>query len=170
MSSLTEYKFRTKTGFCIINAERIILKREGIDGQIADRVYGHSISHALSIYSVTGIAAIAVGIWLLLDKNYFTGGFCCVVGVLFILNVIASRNNSAANIIERSTVISVKAHPPHPPFTRPYFIVNFLEDGKKRRRIIYLPGVMFGEKEEYRLASELMSKAGWNENPNSPPR
>jgi hypothetical protein len=161
MNGDREYRFNTKTGTCVITPEKIVLKREGVTGTVANKVFGSSISRGLIIYSVIGSIALVIGILLIIGKGYFAGGFLCAVGAVCLGSVIASRNNSAANIIERSSVQSVVAHSPHPPFTRAYFTVNFLENGKRRKRLIGLPGSMSGGKEEFRRALSIMRKAGW---------
>lgn len=156
-----EYRFNTKTGTCVVTPEKIVLKREGITGAVANRVYGNSINRGLIIYGVIGGIALLIGILAIIGRNYLTGGFSCAVGVAFLGIVVASRNNSAANIIERSSVQSVVAHSPHPPFTRAYFTVHFLENGKKRKRLIGLPGSMSGGKEVFRRALSIMRETGW---------
>ena len=156
-----EYKFRTKTGLCVITQDKLVLTREGFAGEVAERVFGNSISRALVIYSILATIALAVGIWFIVNKSYFGGCFFSAVGVLLFWNVISSWNNSATNIIERSTVTSVSIRTPHPPFTRGYFVVHFLQDGKKRKRLIMLPGSMSGGKEEFKRALSIMQQAKW---------
>ena len=160
----TEYKFNTKTGICILNAEKIILKREGVTGQAANLLFGNSISRALSIYLVIGIIVIVIGIWSIMDKNYFSGGLFSIIGLICLGNVAASRNNSATNEIERSTVLTVRAHPPRYPFTRAYFTIHFLENGKKRKRFIFLPGSLDRGQDEFKIAFEAMKETGWYNN------
>jgi hypothetical protein len=156
-----EYRFNTKTGTCVVTPEKIVLKREGVTGAVANKVYGSSINRVLIIYSVIGSIALVIGILSIIGKSYFSGGFLCAIGVACLGIVVASRNNSAANIIERSSVQSIVAHSPHPPFTRAYFTVHFLENGKKRKRLIGLPGSMSGGKEEFRRALSIMRETGW---------
>jgi hypothetical protein len=81
-------------------------------------------------------------------------------GTLFVRNVVASRNNSAAAMIKRSAIQTVTAHPPRPPLTRGYFAVFFEEEGRLRKRLIMLPGSMHGGREQYRRAEAIMDAAG----------
>jgi hypothetical protein len=115
---------------------------------------------ALVIYSLLGIAALAYGIWSLSNRDSMAGTIYCIVGGLFIWNVLASQNNSAAPVIERNAIRIVKAHAPHPPATRGYFSVVFEENGKERRRLIMLPGSMSGGQKEYKRALEVMRASG----------
>lgn len=160
MSRVADYSFRTKTGTCIITAEQIILTRQGVRGELAERVYGNSIPRALTLSTGLGAMMLALGIWSLIDRSYIFGGFFCIVGAFILRSVVISRNNSAANIIERSVIRSVDAHPPHAPFTRGYFVVHFVEAGKKRDRVIMMPGSMSGGNEEYRRAISIMRETG----------
>jgi hypothetical protein len=161
MNEVAEYRFNTKTGTCVLTSERIVLSREGVSGVLAKQVYGDSINRALIIYSAIGVISLVIAVLLIINKRYFEGVFACIVGGFFLWNVFSSRNNSAKNIIEKHTVQSLEVHPPHPPFTRGYFKVYFLDDGKRRRRLIMLPGSMSGGKEEFKKALSCMRQAGW---------
>ena len=48
---INEKKFRTKTGFCHILPEKIILTRDGIIGNVAKVTVGNGIYRILIIYS-----------------------------------------------------------------------------------------------------------------------
>ena len=50
-----EKVFRTKTGFCHILPDRILLTRDGVKGNVANATVGKSITGVLIIYG--GIAA-----------------------------------------------------------------------------------------------------------------
>ena len=75
-------------------------------------------------------------------------------------DVVSSRNNSATPVIERSNILSVSAHSPRPPLTRGYFKVQFTDNGKERRRLIMLPGILSNGKQEYVHALEIMKQSG----------
>ncbi len=47
--------FRTKTGYCHILADRILLTRDGIAGNIAKLTVGNKISRILIIYGLISI-------------------------------------------------------------------------------------------------------------------
>jgi hypothetical protein len=156
MSNETQYTFRTKTGTCTITPEQIILMREGARGTAAERIVGDSIGRALLIYGLLGGGALIIGLWYLLGGDTGAGVVFGVIGALFLWNVVKSRNNSAAPIIDRSAIRAVEAHPPRPPATRGYFTVFFEEHGKVRKRLIMLPGVMENGGGEYERAVEAM--------------
>jgi len=165
MSKFDENSFRTKTGTCTITPERIILSREGLRGVAAERIFANSISRGLTFYSVLGVAALIFGIWSMTKYDFVTGSILCLVGLFFVWNVITSRNNSATPVIERSTIRTIDVHPPHPPLTRGYFAVLFLEGNKERKRLIMLPGSLEGGQDEFERAMTVMRKTGLLEKP-----
>ena len=144
-----------------MTAERITLKREGVIGHVAQRIYGNSINRVLFVQAFIGIVALGYGIWSIVGKNYFAGSFFSLIGAFYLRSVILSRNNSAANIIERSSAQLVEAHTQRPPFTRAYFLIHFIENGEKRKRMIMLPGSLSGGNEEYKKAIAIMQEMGW---------
>lgn len=152
--------FRTKTGVCTVTPERIVLTRGGVSGAAAAQIAGNNIRRTLLLYSVFGGAALLFGLWSAYRGSVIPGVLLSLVGIIFLCNVVASRNNSAAAVIDRASIRAVKAHPPHPPFTRGYFDVFFLEDGKERKRIIMLPGSMSNGEEEYQQAVAVMRDSG----------
>jgi chloramphenicol 3-O-phosphotransferase len=164
MSELREYTFRTKTGICILTHEKLVLKREGTRGKIAQLVYGNSIRRALAVYVGIGTAAMAIGVWAFVNVRFIEGFFFFTLGVICIVNVIVSRNNSTTNTIEHSTVQRVVVKLPHPPFTRGVLVVHFMDNGQKRKRMIALPGSMSDGKEEFKRALLVMRETGWYNN------
>jgi hypothetical protein len=144
-----------------VTTDNISIKRQGIRGQIAQRIYGNLISRVLSIYSLIAIASLSLGIWLIVSQNYLVGILLLVIGLGSISNVILSRNNSTTNFIERSSVHLVEAHPPHPPFTRAYFVIHYTENTRDLKRLIMLPGSLSGGTKEYKKALAIMVKMGW---------
>ena len=160
MGETTDYTFRTKTGTCEITPERILLTRDNARGALSTYLFRNSISRALLLNAVFGTAALVVGIWFITRGNYAVAIILCVVGIYFLYGVVASRNNSAAPIIDRSAIHSVEAHPPHPPASRGYFTVKFEENGKVRQRLIMLPGSMQNGQDEYKRAVAVMHASG----------
>ena len=56
-----EKKFKTKTGFCHILPDKIILTRDGIIGNVAKITVGNGISRILIIYSSFAILLLYFG-------------------------------------------------------------------------------------------------------------
>jgi hypothetical protein len=161
MNSETEYTFRTKTGVCKLSAERLVLTREAKTGKVMRILYGRSIHRGLILYGVFGTIFLLLGVWQIIEEQYISGMLFVLIGIYLFWNVIASWNNSSLNQIERSTVQSVEIQPPKPPLTRGYFKINFTHNGKKRKRLVMMPGVMSGGDEEYQKALSMMKETGW---------
>jgi hypothetical protein len=161
LDNAEELKFLTKTGYCHVTYERLVIKREGVIGKASQGIYGSSIKRTLLIYTILTIIILALGVQSVYAKNYFTEIFLLLNVLLFIINIILSRNNSATNMIERPSVELVEAHPPHHPFTKAYFTIHFVEKGKKYKRLIMLPGSLSGGNEEYKKALAIMKQKGW---------
>jgi hypothetical protein len=153
--------FRTKTGTCTVGPQQIVLTRQGFGGSLARLLYGQSILRLRILYGVSGTAALALGVWAFASDDYVTGVLLSAMALVCLWSLIASRGGSAATTIERSAITSVDVHEPHPPLTRGYFVVHFLEKGKECQRAIMLPGSMGGGGEEFKKAVLVMREAGF---------
>jgi hypothetical protein len=47
---MQENTFKTKTGFCHVLPDKIVISRDGIVGNVAKRVVGNTISRILMVY------------------------------------------------------------------------------------------------------------------------
>ena len=161
MNEATEYRFRTKTGNCVVTPEKLEITREDMVGGASEAVFGTSIIRALFVYGLLGFIVLLIGVIFLFKGSYFSGILLSVIGLIFFLNVFRSLNNSATNIIERSEVRLIKFHSPHPPFTRGYLEILFVRDGKTRKRLLFLPGSLSEGNKEYKKALTVMQESGW---------
>jgi hypothetical protein len=161
MNDITEFTFKTKTGECRVSAEKLTLTRHDI-GTKSDRENTNDpIYSYLLLYCLGGIAAMIYSVLQIVKHVYVSGAFFFVIGILLFWNVIASRKNSGLNLIHRNVVESVSVRPPRPPWTRGYFIIRFLHNGKLRHRLVMLPGSLSGGKEEFPRAVSALKAAGW---------
>ncbi|MBL4771375.1 MAG: hypothetical protein JKY61_09580 [Planctomycetes bacterium] len=155
-----ESTFRTKRGTCTITELEIILAREGIPGVAGRDFFGDWLVHALAISGLISVIAMAHGVSLLADADYFSGSLSFVLGAIGLWNFIMSRKCSATPVVQRSAIREVQVHPPRPPLTRGYFTVYFEERGKERKRLIMLPGSWNNGAEEFLRAVAIMRDAG----------
>lgn len=173
---MEELKFKTKTGYCEIFPEKIVLTRNGAVGALADAVGGKkSIVRILVIHTISilfwlflmGFAVLAafanlafgqIGVAIILFVcAFFLLGF----SLFGIVGVVSSFNNSVTPVIDRKSIQKVIFHKAIPFFTRAYFVVKFTdENGKIKNRIIMLPGSMSGGKEETQKAFGVMKQSG----------
>lgn len=153
----TDKTFRTKTGFCHVLPDRIVLTRYGIPGELAQAVSGNSIERFLLIY-----AAAAVVFCFFALKSYAEGdtGRSIIGGtisVLFAFGVLTSVNNSATPVIMRDKIKTVKFKRGITGFTRSRFLVYFTDENNRvKKRFIFLPGSFTDGSDETAKALEVM--------------
>ena len=154
-----EKKFKTKTGFCHILPDKIILTRDGIIGNVAKVAVGKSITRVLIIYG-------GISIFLLYSAfDSFQIGqipisiFYLIIGLFLMYGIFTSFNNSATPIIERKDIKSIKLKKAIFGIIRSRFEVLFKdENGKIKKRIIMLPGAMDQGKKETEIAKKIMKE------------
>jgi hypothetical protein len=153
----TEKIFRTKTGFCHILPDKIVLTRNGVVGEVSKMVVGNSIQVVLFIYGI-----VAIGLLFQAFIEFQNGSFTEMVllalfGILLIVNIFLSWNNSAASVIERQKIKEVRLKETIPGITRSRFEI-FFEDkhGRIKKRLIMLPGSFQGGQQETKKAEEIM--------------
>ena len=154
-----EKQFKTKTGFCHILPDKIILTRDGIIGNMAKVAVGKSITRVIIIYG--GISAFLL--YSAFD-SFQTGQlpisiFYLIIGLFLMYGIFASFNNSATPIIERKDITSIKLKKAIFGITRSRFEVLFKdENGKIKKRIIMLPGSLDNGKNETEIAKKIMKE------------
>ena len=152
-----EKSFKTKTGFCHILPDKIILTRDGIIGNVAKVTVGNNITRILVIYG-------GISMWLFYTafNDYKEGHILLpivfiLIGLFLIYGIVASLNNSVVPVIERSRIREVKLKKAIVGLTRSRFEIMFEdENGKVKKRLIMLPGSLTGGKIETDKAIEMM--------------
>ena len=134
--------FRTKTGFCHILPDKIVLTHDGIAGSAANAVPGKtkSIVRTLIIYGLLTIY-FAYKAFTMFSRGETVWAVLYSLVVIFNIYAIAtSINNSTASVIERSKIKSVTFKNAQPGITRSYSEIYFEdENGKIKKRLIMLP-------------------------------
>jgi hypothetical protein len=154
-----EKKFKTKTGFCHILPDKIILTRDGIIGNVAKVTVGNNISRILIIYSGLSIFLIYSAYNYFQKEQISISVLYGIVGLFLIYAIFASLNNSATPIIERSKIKSVKFKKAAFGITRSRFEILFEENnGKIKKRLIMLPGSMSNGQKETEKARKIMKE------------
>jgi len=156
-----EKVFQTKTGYCHVLSDKIVLTREAMIGQVAEAAVGKSIGRTLSIY-----ALIAIGLFYLAFDTWQSGGYVraglfALFGLFLTISIIGSRNNSAAHVIDRKMIKNMKLKRGISGLTRSRFEVVFVnETGKIKKRLIMLPGSLREGKEEMDKAVKIFTEEG----------
>lgn len=157
----TEHVFRTKTGYCHILPDRILLTRNGVVGGAAQAMTGDRIGRTLLIYSAIALFAAYYG-WKAIQRNELvSAALSCGVAMLLVYNVIRSWNNSATPVIDRAAIQRVVFKPAGQRLTRAFFEVYFADaQGHTRKRLIFLPGSLTGGPAETERALTIMRAEG----------
>lgn len=96
-----EKTFKTKTGFCHILPDKIVLTRDGIIGNVAKATVGNNISRILILYG-----GLSFGLFYFAFNSYKNGQIAQpmlfgLLGIYLIYGILNSINNSATPIIDR---------------------------------------------------------------------
>ena len=157
-----EKTFRTKTGFCHILPDKIVLTRDGLIGEISKITVGNSISRILIIYSVLTLGLFYYAFGAYQEENYVQTILYSVLGLALIIGIINSMNNSTAPVIHRHQINEVKFSEGMIGITRSRFVVKFKNDkGQIKKRLIMLPGSMSQGEEETIKVVQIMKKEGF---------
>lgn len=148
--------FRTKTGFCHVTTDRIILTRDSVIGNISKVKVGNNVTRILIIYGV-----FSIGLFYFAYDNYVEGDttaavFLGLIGFYLIYGILKSRNNSATPIIERKSIQRVTYNAGTSGLSRPRFEVEFTDNGLIKKRLIMLPGTLTGGRNEADKAVQIM--------------
>lgn len=152
-----EKKFRTKTGFCHILPEKIILTRDGIIGNVAKVTVGNGIFRILFIYSAFAIFLLYFAFKAYQENKVVTTLFYTVFAGYLFYKVMQSMNYSATSTIERNKIKEVKFIDAKYGATRSRFEIIFEDEkGKIKTRLILLPGSLNNGENETKKALEIM--------------
>lgn len=155
----TEKRFKTKTGFCHILPDRIILTKDGVIGNISKVVVGSNVSRVLLIYGGLALFLLYIAFAGSQRGQTLSSAFFVLFGLFLIYGVINSLNNSASPIIERNKIKNVKFKKAIIGLTRSRFEVFFEDDNKKiKKRLIMLPGSLNDGQRETEKAVKLMKE------------
>jgi len=151
-----EKVFRTKTGFCHILPDRILLTRDGVKGNVANATVGKSITGVLIIYGIIAAFLLFSAFQSFQKGEIPIAVVYSIVGLFLVYGIFKSLNNSATPIIQRDKIKSVKFKKAILAITRSRFEVVFEEDGAIKKRIIILPGIMGNGQNETEKARKMM--------------
>jgi hypothetical protein len=152
-------KFRTKTGYCHILPDKLVLTRDGIIGNLSKVTVGTNISRILILYGLISAGLIYFAVdYYRKDEIYMVIIFA-LIAIYLIYGILKSLNYSAVPIIERQTIQQIKFIKGITGLTRARFEVNFIDkNGKRKKRIIMLPGSLTGGNTETDIAYNMMSE------------
>lgn len=153
--------FRTKTGFCQVSPDKIILINEGIRGKLSDLIYGKDNFRILLFYGITSMVLLGLFAIYINLGNFFLSLVALVLGVLIASKMLKYYNTSAEPILERSQIEKVVFFSRIPVLRRAHFVVHFTaRNGKKMKRLILLPGALRKGVDEAAKALDIMVSEG----------
>ena len=153
-----EKVFRTKTGYCHVMHDKILLTRDGTIGNLAKVTMANNIARPLIIYEIISLGLFVFAFKGFLEGQSPTASIFLILGILLVFGIIKSLNNSASPIIDRKDITGVKFKKAIPGATRSYFIIYFKnEKGQAKRRLIMLPGSLSGGQNVTTKAVEIMT-------------
>jgi len=154
---MSENTFKTKSGYCHVLPDKIVLTREGVIGNLSQAVNGNGISRILILYSLISIYLLYSSYSKFQKNEVVSAIFYLASAVFLIFGIFKSSNNSAIPIIERSKIIDVKFINGNKGLTRSRFEVFFEDEkGKIKKRFILLPGSLSNGDSVTKKALEIM--------------
>lgn len=151
--------FKTKTGYCHIQQDKIVLTRDGVVGNLSKVVVGNNITKILMIYGGISLLLFYLALNKLKEGQHLLSLILALIGVFITYGIITSLNNSATRIIEREAIKDVKLKKGILGLTRSRFEVLFENrDGKIKKRLIMLPGSLTDGMSETEKAIKIMKE------------
>lgn len=151
--------FKTKTGFCHILPDKIVLTRDGIIGNISNVTTGKNIMFTLIIYTLFAVWLLYLSYQNWMSEHFIGILFLGAFAIFFIYGILNSLNNSTVPIIERSKMKKVLFKKGITGLTRARFEMFFEDENEKiKKRLIFLPGSFSNGKSETQKAYNIMNE------------
>lgn len=156
-----EKTFQTKTGYCHILPDKIVLTREGVIGNLAKLTVGDNITRTLLRYGIVAMLTLYLAFRAFQNERMIEMGILGAAAAYLIYGILISINNSASPVIERHTIKAVRFNAGVKFITRARFEIMFEnEKGKMKRRLILLPGSWSGGGKATAQALQIMREEG----------
>lgn len=153
----TEKKFKTKTGYCHILQDKIVITRDGIIGNVSKVIFGNGLARSIVIYAAIAIFMLYSAFKAYQESKVVTTFFYFGVAMLIFYKLKQSNNYSTTSIIERTKIKNVKFVDAKYGATRSRFEVLFEDpNGEIKTRLILLPGSLNDGENETNKALEIM--------------
>lgn len=153
----SEKTFKTKTGFCHILPDKVVLTRDGVVGNVAKVTVGNNIVRIHIIYGAITVGLFYFGYEAFINGQTLQPILFGLIGLYLIYGIVSSLNNSATSIINREKIKDVKLKKAFKGLTRSRFEVLFEdENGKIKKRLIMLPSSLTDGQNETEKAVEIM--------------
>lgn len=149
--------FKTKTGYCHVLPDKIVLTRDGLIGTVSATAVGNHISRILIIYGVMVLVLSYSAFQSYQQGHTVQSVILALLAIYLIYGIFISINNSATPVIERKSIRKIQFKKAIPGLTRSRFEVLFEnESGKLKKRLILLPGSLTGGPDETEKAISIL--------------
>ncbi|MFT5779042.1 MAG: hypothetical protein ACI837_001999 [Crocinitomicaceae bacterium] len=154
-------RFKTKTGYCHVLEDQLVLTRHASISGPAKRFSGNSVPLAL-ILQVAFAGYLIYSATINWEESRVLSIFHGVLSILLLVSFVTSLKNLAMPVIARKSIREVKFVAGVKGLTRSNFAVIYTDkNGKLKKRLILLPGTWFGPNEEIEHAKEVMKNEGY---------
>ncbi len=144
-----ENNFKTKTGFCHVLKDRIVLSKNGIVEDVKPITVGKGVYALVFIDIALSLGLFYFAVDSFLVENWMAVGFFVVMGLVVLRASMKILRYSPTPIIYRDSIEKVIFTQGTSFLTRSRIIIKFLDEkGALKTRLIMLPGAMMkGDKE-----------------------
>lgn len=152
-----DLSFKTKTGYCHILPDKIVLTRNGVIGDMANLTVGKNTARILLIYSTLCVGLLYAAFNALQNDVYGSAFVFIGVAAFLVYGIIRSSNHSATPVIEIDKIKRVQFKNAGNGIARAYFTIHFTDDnGKIRKRLIAMPGSFYSNEDATEDALAIM--------------
>jgi len=157
----TENRFKTKTGYCRILSDKLVLSYWGtLEGDQPFVRTRRKYVGRLAVYGLISFWALKNSLNDYYNQDWLPMTFSGLIGGILLLGIIQILRYSPTPVIERTSIRSLKFIPARKFISRAYFKVEFEHQGKMAKRLIMLPGSLSNGPSETENALKVMKKAG----------
>jgi len=151
-----EKTFRTKTGYCHILPDKIVLTRDGLVGNISNLTVGNSMTRINIIYGCLSLIVLYFAFESYKNGQKVEPILLLLLGLFLIIGILRSINDSTTPIIERKSIKDVTFKKAIVGLTSRFEVMFEDDNGKLKKRTIILPGSLRGGQDETEKAIRIM--------------
>jgi hypothetical protein len=154
---VNDLTFKTKTGYCHILPDKIVLTRNGIIGDMANLTFGRNTARILLIYSALCVGLLYAAFNAIQNDVYGPALIFISIAAFLVYGIIRSTNHSSTPVIPIHNIKRVQFKNAGNGISRAYFTIHFSdENGKIRKRLIAMPGAVYSDEDATENALAIM--------------
>lgn len=152
-----DLSFKTKTGYCHILPDKIVLTRNGIIGDMANLTVGKNSSRILLIYAALCVGLLYAAFNAIQNDVYGSAFIFIGIAAFLAYGIIRSSNHSATPVILIDSIKRIQFKDAGSGVPRAYFTIHFTDDnGKIKKRLIAMPGSFYSDEDATAEALSIM--------------